>query len=774
MNILSKMDNSSHFQGDKTSYKEAVIVVSISIALALLIYAPHLLDLSVPIEEDVRAHIFKIDILYDYMSHGSWPQWNPYWYHGFPAFQYYPPGFYFLGAILTFITGYAVISYKLLLLLTLISNGLAAYYFSRKFLKLSLSMAILCLIAYQSSTSLLVNYLYGAVPNLLGWSVSVIFLTFYLRSATEGKVHRPKNVVASALLFGITVLIHPYPAIFSVLAIIVFHIIWLARSKGPLNTAKSQLLYFTAIFSIGALLTSHYWLPAMLTRDYVSPIYTFTSNAWRGGIPFLLILTLLALMIGLITRRKMTSDIKLDLLIAYVILASALGFGLVRFFPFRLGELLHEFRFATIIAPFFGILLVAFSLDAIPAAVKRRKFSIATIGICLILITSVIPFIRTYEPANLSRLFSYVQNYRQPEYAQLLESAENGRLIVPTVKGYLTEGDSPVTLGWRYSVETVNGAYNQGDPKFFQHTVHLEWEERWFDYEFTRDNLMQESAAKYIFIRHSRVPPKDTKGLTCIVDNSYGQLWELDERVARAVSVTPILLDVLEPERVTEFFNILLPKGYRMVFVSVDRVDEDMKEQFEYVMLDNESKIPDYEGKMVFLLNNIDPGNNLVTNEVGIIKLNLPYITYTNKFFYRGDKGDVAGWADFEFNPSLRLNNEALAMLQQAGNEMGEYLQRLKYEPANYKSDENRIEVKAEPGFILVKDSYFPYWSTQQGTVLPTSQGFMLVYTDDTTILLSYRKPAINTLATLASMIGLAVAIIVLVAYILAARKPGL
>lgn len=771
MNILNKMENSSHPSGGKPSYIEPIIVVSISIALALLIFAPHLLNLSVPLEGDVRAHIFKIDILYNSLSHGSWPQWNPYWYHGFPAFQYYPPGFYFLGAILTFITGYAVISYKLLLLLTLISNGLAAYYFSRKFLKLSLSMAILCLIAYQSSTSLLVNYLYGAVPNLLGWSVSVIFLTFYLRSATEGKVHRPKNVVASALLFGITVLIHPYPAIFSVLAIIVFHIIWLARSKGPLNTAKSQLLYFTAIFGIGALLSSHYWLPFMLTRDYVSPIYTFTSNDWRGGIPFLLILTLLALITGLIVRRKMTSGIELDLLIAYVILASALGFGLSRYVPFGFGALLHEFRFATIIAPFFGILLVAFSLNSIPVAVKRRKFGIATIGICLILITSVIPFIRTYEPANLSRLFSYVQNYRQPEYAQLLESAENDRLIVPTVKGYLIEGDSPVTFGWHYNVETVNGAYNQGDPKFFQHTVHLEWEERWFNYEFTRENLMHGSAAKYIFIRHLRLLSANTKGLTQIVNNSYGQLWELDDSVTRAVSVTPILLDVLEPERVTEFFNILLPKGYRMVFVSVDRVDEDMKEQFEYVMLDNETKIPDYESKVVFLLNNTDQGNNLITNQGGIIKLNLPYITYTDKFFYRGDKGDVAAWADFEFDPSSQLNNEALVMLQQAGDDMGEYLQRLKYEPANYKFDENRIEVRAEPGFTLIKDSYFPYWSTQQGTVLPTSQGFMLVYTDDTTTLLHYRKPAINTVTTIVSLIGLAIAVIVLATGILKRRR---
>jgi uncharacterized membrane protein len=754
-------NTSSRLPGSKISYLEVIIIVSISIAIALAVYAPHLRDLSVPIEGDVRAHIFKIDILHDYLSHGSWPQWNPYWYHGFPAFQYYPPGFYFLGAILTFVTGYAVVSYKLLLFLALISNGLAAYYFSRKFLKLNIYLSILCLVAYQSSTALLLNYIYGTVPNLIGWSLCVIFLTLYLRNVTEGKVHGLTPIVLPGLLFGMTVLIHPYPAIFGVLAIIIFHIIWLARSHHPLNTAKTQLPYAIYVLGIGALLASHYWLPFWLTRDYVSPIYTFTTDGWRGGVPFLLLLILLALILGSITRWKITRDIRLDLLIAYVILALALGFGLSRYLP--LGSLLHEFRFATIVAPFFSILLVAFSLNVIPATVRRRKLGIVIVSICLVLTTSVFPFISTYNSANLNRLFLYVQNYRQPDYAQLLESAKNGRLIVPTAKGYLTEGDSLVTFGWHYNVETVNGAYNQGDPKFFKHTVHLEWEERWFEYQFTRENLMHESAAQYIFIRDTELPPANMNGLRCIIDNSYGQLWELEEGVAHAVSVTPILLDVDNEELVTEFFNILLPKGYRMVFVNVDGVDKHLKKEFEYVMVDDESKLPDYEGKSIFLLNNTEQSSNLVTDKGGkVVKLNLPYVTYTNQFFYHGDKGDVSAWRDFDSDLSSRLQGEAFMMLQQAGSAIDEYLQPLKYKPVDYNFDGTKIELKAEPGFILVKDSYFPYWSTEQGRILSTSQGFMLVYTDDATILLSYKKPAINTAATTTSIVGLVTVVIVL------------
>jgi len=849
MSIVSKTDNSENRQrGSRFTQIQAAIPIAapivIALAIALSIYGLHLFDLAVPIEEDVRAHIFKIDILHIALSNGSWPQWIPYWYHGFPAFQYYPPGFYFLGAILTFVFKHAVISYKFLLLLTLMSNGLVAYYFARRFLKFDLLPSLLCLIAYESSTPLLVNYLYGTGPNLLGWSVSLLFLTIYLCNVTEDRIYGLKAIALPGLLFGVTMLIHPFPAIFAILAIIVFHIIWLAHSKSFRISAKSQLLYFIAVFGIAGLIAAHYWLPVLLTQDYASPIYTFTKDAWKGGTPYLIVLTVLALAIGVIIRRRIKSEPKLDLLIAYILLTSALGFGASRYLPFGLGSLVHEFRFATIMAPFFGILLIAFLLNCKPPQIKKDKLAVTLIisaclvtliwvitkwdfiisyislvsalgfefsdflrplllqflqfaiiilpfsvillvalspdaeppklkrhklfvalatSACLILIVSILPFLFTYKQANLSRLFRYTQNYQQAEYTQLLQSAKDGRLIVPVNSGYLIEGDSPVTFGWYYGVETVNGPYNQGDPKFFKHTVHLEWEERWLGYEHTRENLMQESAAKYIFIRSSRTPLANTDNLKRIVDNSYGQLWELDQSIVRALKVTPILLDVKSPEQTTGFFNILLPKGYRMVFVNIDEVPEDLEGKFDYVMLDDESKISHYEGKVVFLLNNVDGGNDIdVAEEGGTIKLSLPYITYTNEFFYRGDKGDVKEWRSFDSTTSAQLDENAYSALQRAGEEMNKYLDKLNYEPAGYKFEEGNIEVSAEPGFTLIKDSFFPYWNTKKGEILSTSQGFMLVHSDDATISLNYRKPAVNTISTMVSIIGLAIVTIML------------
>ncbi|MFC2062409.1 6-pyruvoyl-tetrahydropterin synthase-related protein [Chloroflexota bacterium] len=753
----------------RTPWIKPFIAPLISIAIALAILGPHLFDLSVPIEGDVRAHIFKIDTLSAYLSHGSWPLWNTYWYHGFPAFQYYPPGFYLLGAGLTFVTGQAVIAYKLLLFLALVTNGLAAYYFARRFLKITPALALLCLVAYQSATPLLMNYLYGTGPNLLSWSICVFCLTIYFSNILEGRLHGLGPKLVPGLLLGITALIHPYPAIFAVLAIIVFHLVLVLRRESPPDKVRPQLLNLISVFGIGALVSAHYWLPALLTRDYVSPIYTFTADAWRGGIPYLIMLSLLALILGLITRLRITRDIKVDLLIALLVLAAALGFGLSRYLPF--GELLHEFRFATIAAPFFATSLVAFSLGSMPVTINRRRLGIAVAGICLVLITSVFPFISTYNSANLDRLFAYTQNYRQPEYTQLIQSAEPSRLIVPSSKGYLCEGDSPVTFAWRDNVATVNGGYNQGDPKFFRHTVYLEWEERWLEYPFIRENLMRASAAGYLFIRCPEPPPANMTGMTLVAENSYGQLWELDGDVYRAASVSPVLLDVAEPERVTEFFNILIPGGYRMVFANIGEVTDDIKGEFRYVMLDDESKIPEYSGQTVFLLNDSDRGGDFISEDGEIINLNLPYLTYTSRFFYRGDRGDISAWGRFEVDLSSQLDDEAFNAIQQIGGEMDEYLQELNYEPVGYEYSDIETELNNGPGFTLAKDSYFPYWNTTRGEIMPTTQGFILIYATDGETRLTYEKPAVGTTTTIVTISSIVAAVILLVVEALRRRK---
>lgn len=728
--------------------------IAVSLLIALLVYGRHLFDGAVPEGGDVGAHIIRTEVLYDSLAHGSWPDWMPWWYAGFPLYQYYPPGFFFLGAVLTFVTQNVVISYKLLLFLALMSNGLSIYYFARRFLRLGAAAAILSLIAYEPSFFLLLNYAEGGGPNLLGWSITILFLTFYLSDVTEGRSRRALH----GLLLGVSMMVHPFSAMFAVLAVVVFHVLELARSRMPRLTARRRLPYVALVFGIGALLSITYWLPYLLTRDYASPLYVSTEQfVGKAGLRVLILLTVVALVAGLtnrLTRGGVKDAGKADLVMAYFVVCSALGFGLTLWIPL-IGTFLHPFRFATMMAPFFAIILIALTIDRLlkrDTALSGR--SLAALGaVCLVAIPVVLPSALSYS--KVARLALYEQNYLQADFVELFESAQGGRLIKPLVTGALGESDS---FGWRYGVETVSGTYNQGDPKFFKYTVYLEWEERWLSREGSRRNLMHEGAAEYLFFRSPNGPYPDMQGMKRVMSNDYGQLWRLDAAIARAANVSPILLDVSDPQQVTDFFNVLVPGGYRMVFVDAREAGEDIGREFDYVMVDDESKIAGYGGRTIFSLRNTSMSDDMVSRRGNIVSLNVPYLDYANGFFYRGDRGDVIAWMTFAND----LGSEAVNGLAKLGVELGDTLNELKYEAASYEYSENEIRVDGQQGFTLIKDSYFPYWGIDEGRVLPTTQGFMLTYSDDASGLLRYRKPAMNDAATLISPVAFAGIIAVL------------
>ena len=649
-------------------------------------------------------------------------------------------------------------------------------------------------------------------------------------------------------VLGIAILIHPFPVIFVSMAIALYHLIWLAH-RGSFRVALTrQLPYLAAVYAVGAAIGAHYWVPAYLNLKYASPIYTMTEYMWPDGMAYVILLCSLAIIVGIIARIKIKGDIRLDFLMACLILATAMGVGATRYFPFGLGVLLHEFRFATIMAPLFAVLLIVFILGYGPAPQKGKwiiptfaastalvalvfiierpnvaslyltkifgassesfrylaqfvhfeapgiiilvvlSFWIllaaaslvfpahppektsrvipASTAVCLILLTSVVPIAATYDTAALSRLFTYVQNYETPEYAQIMERAKDSRLIVSMVKGSLCEGDSPVTFGWQWGVETVNGPYSQGDPKFFRHTVHLEWEDRWLDNPWTRENLMQESGAHYFFVRSLRDAPADMSGVNVAVSNSYGKLIELQDNVFRAANVTPVLLDVQNPDDVSDFFNIMVPGGYRLVFVDAATVPASLADKFQYVLTDDETKLLKYNNKQAFLLRDYEDGVSTgVTDYPGVTILKLPYLNLIKKYLYHGDQGNGMAWVSFDSWKGSKISPEETAMLKTFGDQLSNHLNALEYQPVGYHHIENTTALATRPGFTLVKDTYFPYWSTAQGNIIQTSQGFTLVYSDASNVTLNYRIPAINTAASaisIVSFLGVALALLLL------------
>ncbi|MEN8614024.1 hypothetical protein ABFB09_01895 [Dehalogenimonas sp. THU2] len=796
-------------------------------SIAALVFGPHLFDQLVPIEGDVRAHIFKIAQYNEALTNGSWPGWTQYWYQGLPLGQYYPPGFYFLGALIEIIVGSSVVAYKLLLFISLVTNGLASYVFAKKILKFDQFTSLICMVAYQTSTALLINYLYGEGPNLLGWSLCLWFMIIIFNKLLANRLTFTDSLIPG-LMLGLTILIHPFPVVFAALAVGVYMIVSIFGGKIRLADFPRLLRYLIYIMAISLLVGAHYWIPAVLTFHFASPIYVYTVGFWPAGVPFLVWLILLALVSGVIFRKRLADAFWVNVLIGLLLVSLVLGFGGTRFIPGDFGTFLHEFRFATMMAPLFSVYLIGFALNQretayglhftrsdgwlsllviLPVyvvggliifsayyqeenfwkAILNTYLSLVIIiaptfivihsilsstikntdspfrmdlrlvlAFSLILITTVLPAASTWESSGLTRIFQYVENYRQSQYEEILDQIDEGRLIVPPYAGFLGEGDSFVTFGWQQGVETVNGPYNQGDPKFFSLTVHLEWEERWLSFPYSLENLMQESGAKYLFVRdsHSLLSFGTAEVIDPILDDSYGILYEINESVARAVHVTPILLDVNDPQMVTEIFNIMLPDGYRYVFVDKAVVSDDLLEEFEYVFVDDIDELEQYSNHTRVFLNDIPyEQESSVTDSNNNMVISLPFTHIYETNFYLGDQGYSKGWNDFDFDTPYSQLVRIFDYLDDIALDVESILDRLEYSPAQYQYSNNQIEVQSNPGFTLIKDSYFPYW--QGDNLVSTTQGLMLVKSDTGKIELTYDKPLINGIAGLITVISL-------------------
>jgi hypothetical protein len=207
-----------------------------------------------------------------------------------------------------------------------------------------------------------------------------------------------------------------------------------------------------------------------------------------------------------------------------------------------------------------------------------------------------------------------------------------------------------------------------------------------------------------------------------------------------------------------------------MVLVDINEVPADMINRFSYVMVDNDSKIAAYPGKQVFLL--ADNVNPTVADSQGVVKLNMPYLSYTNQVFYHGDEANGYMWLGWDSWPGAQLSAEMIKGLNNAGNVMQPYLDRLSYEPVNYNLKDTTISVGNSPGFTLVKNSYFPYWKAENGSVMSTSQGFMLLDADSADSVLNFKKPMYYLLASAFSALGLLAMATVLIVLAIPRRAP--
>ena len=732
-----------------TMRKSEILVCSILSILTVLIFGYCSLDNSIP-GEDARSHIFKISMYSDYLS-GNGTDWNQYWYSGMPFDDFYPPTYYLLGGLINKLVANPITSYKITFSISMIIVNLSIYIMCRQLLSLSPKLGFISAMAFLTFPSVLKMYYCQTAPNFLSLGFSILAITLYKIISNSFSI---KTAFLTSVLTGLTLLTHPFPFLMILMALT-----WIIIEK--IFVKKFEFIISLILILLGGLILAvPYFLPALLMIKWASPIYTHTYETIgrfaKGLVILMFTYTLICLLITLINKRELSERVISNVLflIANAMASLLLGIGFAKMLP--LGRFIHECRFTALSAPAFVILLTI-----LMTRYPLTKKLLTLLPISFLLSANVI----AYPEINLVKMHTRYLNHLTSDYREIVRHIDpNYRLLIPPRSGRLTDGDSYVTLAKELKIRSVNGPYSQGDPKFFDYTVLIEWQEKWLKIHYIRENLMQWGAVKYIFIRGPR--KINFSDLELIVRNSYGSLWAYNKEVAGVVNVSPILLDLssLNERVVSYIFSYFIPKGYKFVLVDKNFSDKSFVADFKGVIVDSyqraEYYLRTYPQLYVIQIIEGKPDSAKPCSLHGdrLMTCYIPFKEIEN-YLYLGPEEEVSNWLrnDLEKSP---LTEDIRKILSQVSINLLELLnpvyKPLKYERTNSQKFKIISEYNLTP-FILVKESYYPYWkiSDNKGRITRTTTGFILIYSRKASLLeLSYEKPiSIHTLLTLTSLV---------------------
>lgn len=200
--------------------------------------------------------------------------WSTDWFLGFPLFEFYPPGFFFLANTLGHLIG-NLNSFKLLVFTSLVLIPAVLYYSLEKMFDSETGLIGgfigIFLIFMREPLSLLYQTLQvGLVAQIFG------LLTFILFASTLWGEKRD-SAYLSSLLLASTILFHPFLGLVASLYLVIYFVL-----------SRNVLRFLMA--SMGYALSAWWWLPALeklwYTQLYTGPTGKLVNLPWIV-LPFL-------------------------------------------------------------------------------------------------------------------------------------------------------------------------------------------------------------------------------------------------------------------------------------------------------------------------------------------------------------------------------------------------------------------------------------------------------------------------------------------------------
>ncbi len=219
---------------------------------------------------DGPLHVQRIYAMGVLLSQGNlWPRWVP-WFHlgyGYPVFNFYPPGVFYLGGLLTRIGVTAMAAFTAVAALAWIAGSIGMYGLARRFLPGRAAILAAMLWAYAPSR-LFEVWDQGSLPQMLA-AAMIPWLLLAILSAASKPTRR--SVVAIAVPLAVMILSHQPMTFISALYVgplALLAPLWAARQD-----RRSLIRRYAAALggvALGAGLTAIFLLPLALELRYVS------------------------------------------------------------------------------------------------------------------------------------------------------------------------------------------------------------------------------------------------------------------------------------------------------------------------------------------------------------------------------------------------------------------------------------------------------------------------------------------------------------------------
>jgi hypothetical protein len=252
---------------------------------------------ALPAYDDHPGQLYR---LHHMVARGPAPwAWNPDWWGGYPELQFYPPGYFYLGAVAVWASLGALSAdtvYRVLLWVTFLAPGVSSFIVLARLLRsgwLALPGAFIALTLNAGLLTGLEGLHYGTLPTRLAWAL----LPLMALTLERWMIDSSRNPWASSLLLAAITLIHPAqgPAAVAFVAVAA----WSARGRPARRVGGA-----VAVVGLAAALTAFWTLPLLAHLGYaralavsqLAPLQTLTTY------PLLAILLVLAALAALVAR----------------------------------------------------------------------------------------------------------------------------------------------------------------------------------------------------------------------------------------------------------------------------------------------------------------------------------------------------------------------------------------------------------------------------------------------------------------------------------------